>query len=445
MLQKTRQLLQNLLADSGFNSLMRGGGLVFFIKVLGALSAYIFALVAGRMFGAGAYGVFELCLTFLMILGTFGRLGLEGVWVRFLPEFFVKKQPWQFRQIARKTIVFSLITTGIVGALLVFFADEIAGFFSSEGLAPALVFTGIALPLYTLVTLLSEGFRAFKDMGRFSLFQNGTVTLLAALLLLPGALIAVPERSYPTFVFAIALFIVTLWSGYSFYRKMKRNIPVKEAHETNIPFRSLLKISIPMMISGTLFYFLTWTDTLMLGYFQSDEDVGVYRVAFRVATLITFAQFAINAVAAPMISEFYAANDLDGLRKFVRQIGWINFLVSTPIFLGLVIFGPQALALFGGAFDGGLLVLVVMALAQWVNALCGPVLYLLNMTGKEKIAQKIITVASVVNLILNFVLIPLYGILGAAVASGISMMLWNIAAMIAVFRYYKIVSFPFFK
>jgi O-antigen/teichoic acid export membrane protein len=180
----------------------------------------------------------------------------------------------------------------------------------------------------------------------------------------------------------------------------------------------------------------------MIGYYLDEADVGIYRLAFKVATLITFAQFAINSIAAPMFSSFKAKNDLSGLRKMTRNIGYMNLAISTPIFIAILLFPSFVLDFFGEEFTAGVTPLIILAVGQIINALCGPVMYLLNMTGKEIQARNIIIVASVINIVLNFYFIPLYGLMGAAIATGLSTVVWNVMAVIRIKKEYGFISIP---
>jgi O-antigen/teichoic acid export membrane protein len=183
----------------------------------------------------------------------------------------------------------------------------------------------------------------------------------------------------------------------------------------------------------------------MIGYFKTSADVGVYRIAFKIATLITFIQFAVNSIAAPNIASLYANNNMEGLRKYTRQIGVVNALFAIPIFILIIAFPETLLNLFGAEYSSGKLLLPVLALGQLINALCGPVMYILNMTGKEQESQRIMLWMSVINIVLNLVLIPAYGIIGAAIATSISMIAWNVIAAVLVYKYYKVIAIPFFK
>ena len=204
----------------------------------------------------------------------------------------------------------------------------------------------------------------------------------------------------------------------------------------------MLNVAFPMLLSTSMFMVMNWTDTLMIGYYLDAHDVGIYRIAFKIAALITFAQFAINSIAAPMFSSFKAKKDMQGLRKMVRNIGYLNLLISGPAFLFIILFPNFLLELFGSEFSEGVLPLIILAIGTVINALCGPVMYLLNMTGKERSARNIIIIASLINIALNYYLIPQYGLMGAAYATSISTVIWNALAVIKIKRVYGFISIP---
>ena len=179
----------------------------------------------------------------------------------------------------------------------------------------------------------------------------------------------------------------------------------------------------------------------MIGYYLDARDVGIYRIAFKIAALITFAQFAINSIAAPMFSSFKAKKDMQGLRKMVRNIGYLNLLISCLHFCSLFYSQTSSLSSLDLNFRK-VLPLIILAIGTVINALCGPVMYLLNMTGKERSARNIIIIASVINIALNYYLIPQYGLMGAAYATSISTVIWNALAVIKIKRAYGFISIP---
>ncbi|MBT5147106.1 MAG: hypothetical protein HOM41_00955 [Flavobacteriales bacterium] len=120
----------------------------------------------------------------------------------------------------------------------------------------------------------------------------------------------------------------------------------------------------------------------------------------------------------------------------------MNLIISTPIFIAILIFPSFVLDFFGEEFTDGVAPLIILAIGQIINAICGPVMYLLNMTGKEKQARNIIIVASIINVALNLYFIPLYGLMGAAIATGVSTVVWNIMAVFQIKKEYGFISIP---
>jgi len=115
-------------------------------------------------------------------------------------------------------------------------------------------------------------------------------------------------------------------------------------------------------------------------------------------------------------------------------VALLNSALGLPAFVGIMVLAPWLLSFFSpdfGIYSG---TLRVLALGQLVNALCGPVMYLLNMTGHEQSARRTMTVASIANVIGNFALIPWLGVEGAAWATSGTMILWNVWALVAVYR-----------
>ena len=196
----------------------------------------------------------------------------------------------------------------------------------------------------------------------------------------------------------------------------------------------MLRTGWPMLLGSAMFLVMSWTDTLLLGHFLEEDQVGIYRVAFRMAAVVTLVQAAVNSYAAPLFAERHVSGDRTGLKLALRQTTLLNVAFSVPAFVALVAVPAWWLGWFGDAFVPGATCLVWLAVGQVVNALCGPVMYLLNMTGHERQAQRIVWIAAMGNLVMNVWAIPRFGIEGAAVATAFSMALWNVAAAVAVKR-----------
>jgi len=164
----------------------------------------------------------------------------------------------------------------------------------------------------------------------------------------------------------------------------------------------------------------------MLGMFRSTQEVGVYNVALRISMMTSITLMAINTIAAPKFAELWGKGDIKGLAKVAQQSTKLIFWTSFPILLLFLIFPSFILGIFGEEFKSGTLALVILALGQFLNAISGSVGYILMMTGHQRFHQNTILLGTFWNIVLNYVLIPKYGITGAAFASATSMVFWNI-------------------
>ena len=190
---------------------------------------------------------------------------------------------------------------------------------------------------------------------------------------------------------------------------------------------------------------MEWTDKIMLGIFGSSTDVGIYAVSAKIASVTILSLFAINSIVAPKFSEFYTKNKLDKLFETVKYANKLILLTSLPIAIIIFLFPEQILNIFGSEFASGKLALLILTIGFLFNALSGSVGYLLQMTDNQKTYQTIILISALLNVILNWFLIPRFGVNGAAFASMISMIFWNLSSIIVVKRKFGFFTIRFFN
>ncbi len=187
---------------------------------------------------------------------------------------------------------------------------------------------------------------------------------------------------------------------------------------------------------------LIWADTLILGFYGSSEDVGLYNVATRLVVLATFVMLPINSSFAPRIADLYQRGEIGTLaRSYGVATSWILRL-SLPAFVLLVLFPDALLRLFGGkAFVAGATVTVILAAGKLVDATTGPCGLMLTMSGRPALAMIDNIGVLVANVALNIWLIPRHGILGSAVAWALSLALVNLTRLTQVWWTMRMVPF----
>lgn len=427
------------MGDRNLMDLVKGSGTLGLVKMASALGGYIFMIYVVRVFGKGVYGIYETGITIMLIASMIAVQGMEGAITRFTVEFTVKKQFFALQQMMIKTLRRGAVMAFLIATLLVIFAPQTAEFFNEPELIIPFRIAGLMVIPFTLVKIFAAYFRGKKRMLPVGLMQPTFFTTPGILILLLLNLTGLSAEVKIILSYLGAVFVV-LGIALYYFRKMRVVPDSRDRYE--MPIGNIMRVAYPMLISSAMTFFMNWTDTLMLGYFRDMEEVGLYRVLFKTASFLTISQFAINSMIGPMVGQFNATGDLRSFRSVIRQVGLINLGMSTPLFLFVIIFPHWILGLMGEQIDEGVNILRLLAVSQLINVWSGPVLNVLNMTGKERIVRTVITVASVMNIVLNFILIPNYGYAGASVATVISTLIWNAAGVYLVWKYFRAVSIP---
>src|SRR5581483_6850933 len=177
---------------------------------------------------------------------------------------------------------------------------------------------------------------------------------------------------------------------------------------------------------------LIWADTIILGVYRSSAEVGVYQVATRLVMLAAFVMVPVNAAFAPRIADLHRRSRTDSLRRtYAAATGWILRL-SLPGTIVCIALRHQLLELFGKRFVAGATVTLVLALGKLVDSATGPCGLMLNMSGRPVLSFVDNVGALIVNVVLNLVLIPHFGITGSAYAWAISLTLVNLVRVVQV-------------
>ena len=185
----------------------------------------------------------------------------------------------------------------------------------------------------------------------------------------------------------------------------------------------------------------------MIGNMMTAEDVGVYGVAFRLSMFASITLMAINSIASPKFAEMYGENNIEGLKKVAQQSTKMIFWSTLPLVILFFMFPKLLLSLFGEHFKIGVYAFLLLSFGKLISSFSGSVGNLLQMTGKQLIYMNILLVGAIINVLLNYFLIPIYGINGAAIASMTSIIIWNLTMVYYVKKELGFLTFyiPFIR
>lgn len=197
---------------------------------------------------------------------------------------------------------------------------------------------------------------------------------------------------------------------------------------------SIFKTSKEFFFASIIIITLVWIDFILIDIFLDETSAGIYSVALKLATLISFGFTAFNAFLAPRISEIYFEGNIPKLQKVLSQ----NFVMVFPMllipFMVILFFSEQLLNFFGTEFRSGWIILLLLAGGQFVNSICGPVSLLLQMTNYQKIFQNILVFTFIFKLICALIFVKIWGAEGVAFASFLGLSLWAIIGSYFVYK-----------
>ena len=183
------------------------------------------------------------------------------------------------------------------------------------------------------------------------------------------------------------------------------------------------------------------TDTVMLGIWTASDQVALYSTAARLAVLVSFPLVAISTISSPMLAGLHAAGDHANLQHVARATTVIALMIALPAAALFWLYPQYPLLIFGRDFVPASTTLAILALGHCINVATGPVGNLLMLTGHEKLMRNNIAASSALNVLLNMVLIPSFGIAGAAAATAFSLAIMNVTSLLLAYR--ELGVFPF--
>jgi O-antigen/teichoic acid export membrane protein len=425
--------------DNLTKQIAKGGGVTFIGRIIGRSIAVVTTIMLSRGLGADILGFYVLGLGILNITTIFSRLGLTTGSLRFISMYHGKGDEEKIKGIIFQSLSLSF-GVGLVLALIIFLSADFISwtFFKNSELVPVIKLFSLSIPFFSALRVAAVVPRGFKIM-KYSVYTDNFFSplfnLLLVLVFLTGGLTL--EMAVYAKVISIVLgtFLAIYYISKVFPELLNRNV------RPSFNISTLLKSSIPLMGVNVLQFLITWVDVLMIGYFLLPYDVGIYRSAAQVTLILTFIRIAFNAILAPLVADLYYKKDMAGLDHIFKiTTKWV-FYLTIPLFIILLFSGVEILTLFGEEFTTGVNVLIVLAFARLIQNLTGGLGFALIMSGREKLEFINTFLISGSNIIFNLILIPRYGIIGAAIATGFSIILINLIRLVQVKK--KLGIFPY--
>ncbi len=396
-------------------------GSVFLFKFFGMFLNFIVTLLITNVFGSSSYGLFSLSLTINQLLVMCFSLGLPAAFVAFTGTFDSLKKN---KGLLIKSIKIAFFIALIPSILLFFLSNDIALMYGKADLDPYLKSVFIFFFFSIIHEINVNYFLSINSYIKYGLLYF----------------------VFPNLFFLILLLIVKLLNFGGYFIMVAYNISIainvilamffifkeREYEVVGIKSKVILDKSLPMMISGFFIMLLSWTDILIMGKYETEENIGIYNAAFKIGTLTLFFINASGVLILSDISKYYAQKKLLLLKKIINRTTRITIILTLPLVVFIFFFGKEILTFFGKDFYKGYIALLIITSGALFNAMTGNVDQILNMTGSEKTVRNILFFCFLINLFLCLIFIPIYGFEGAATSNFIVSVFVNVIFVIVI-------------
>lgn len=410
--------------------------IVFVINIIAAFLGYLIRIVLARNLTVAEYGLFFSVFTLMSFLGVFISLGTNESIVKYIPEFLVKKQHSKVKSALLITAVCTLATVIVFSIIIFFLSQPLANHYFRNPLAEPVLLLFIAILLFvSFKGMLRQAFQALQDMRLFSFMYLAENSLLLIMLF---AAFAFSQTIFSAAYVYIAVNLLLIMIFTLFLKKSLYSLTGKASIDKKV-LKDMVKFGIFVIGSNIGGIMILYTDTLVLTYFRSLAEVGVYNAVVPTVMMIQFFATSIVTVIFPMVSELWAKKKKDYLAKGLGTIYQYSFAIMIPaVIIALAFSEPILGIMFGPDYIGGAIPMQLLLVGIVFFGLYSITSAALNGIGKPAISTKILLQGALLNLILNLLLIPTMGMLGAALSSLISYVFTGIYSSLKLARFIEI-------
>ena len=418
------------------NKIAKGGFVLFFGMMLGRVLTYIYVVLISKL-GSSKYGLLSLGFAISLFLSTFALLGLRTGVVRYTSYYLSKKNNRAIKGVIFSSIRLSLPLSLVLTVFLFIFSKQISlNLFHNPELIPILKLFSLTIPFISLSTLFLSVINGFQKIeyqtGIKEIFENFIKLILTFILIYFGYDVLGVAWAY-----IISLIVTFILSFYflqkkifsSFISKLKPILIDKE----------LLLFSLPLIFTGFLVLVIKWVDVFMIGIFRTTSEVGIYNVALPTANLLVIVPTALMGLFMPIITELYSKRKFNDIKVLsITTSKWI-FFVNLPLFFIILLFSKRILNVaFGSEYVAGYGALLILIFGYLFHSLTHPYTSVLGVIKKTNLILYIMIVAALINVLLNYILIPKIGIIGGAIATSFSLFISFLLSAIIVYKLTKI-------
>lgn len=421
-----------LKTDTHLKEILTGSAITFLLKMGGMVLGYALIVVISRLYGAEGVGIYSLSVGIMVFLSMVACMGINVSILRFVGQFNKASETYKLKQVYNNSFQLVLPASLVLASGLYLYANKIAVYLlkNMEYTRPLMLIAFI-LPFYVLQDINVEFIRGIKKLQISEYFRSINSPLFSIILLFIAMGLVQSSNMLPLYTLGIGILIGAL---YSFIFIQKHLGSIDSFNNEKLSKKELITTSFPMMVTAIASFAMGNIAIILLEIYSTTHAVGIFSVIFKISMFLNITLIVINTISAPKFSELFWARKYKELQTVLDHSSRSIFLSSLVLAAFILLFKSPLLSMFGNEFNQGGTALFFLMIGQMVNAVSGSVGIFMNMAGQQKVLRNSFVLALLVNTTLQIILIPNYGIDGAAFSTMAGTIVVNLIPVIFVRR-----------
>jgi len=424
------------------NKIVKESSINFSGSIFGNLLNYGWLILITRLLTPDEFGSFSLAQSITNVSLIVVLLGTPRALDRYIPFFNASQEEGKSKYLIRMITQFSVVTSLVVLTIIYLGSGGLAKYiFDDHLLAGLLRIMVFSIPFSAMIMIITYVFSGYKEL-RYHVFLKQLIEPVLKILFTVGLItigLGVIEWAY---LYVITIVITAGIGGWFLFSRILK--PLSGLMESKVNLKEIYSYSWPISVSSIMKTLVGQIDLLILGMFWPSSESGIFRIYTYLAAFLGLFLTSIVRIYKPVISELISREAYSEVKQTYQRVSKWIFMITCLGFVGILVFGgPLVELLFTGKYSVALSALSILGLSYLINASFGPEGMTLDAYGKTKLLLLNSLIMVISNVGLGFILIPRYGIIGASISAGATLVIGGLAGLIEVYLFYKMQPYQF--
>ena len=394
-------------------------------NIISIIVGFFFKIYVSNVLGTEAIGLYALGITMIGVVSIFLTFGFGNGLVRFISKYNATNSFLNLFYYIINTSFINLCVVVPISFSFFFFSKAIAyKILNTPQIEPFIHLFGIMIFINSFLVICEQIIRGLQEVKKS--------TIINTFLRIPlkiGLTILFFFMGWGLKGFIIAEFLAAFLALILLIILIKKTLPLLNRFILKFPLfnKEEKKYSFNLLITNCVYALGSYGDKIILIYFLSISELGIYSVVLTIATFVPLVLTSVNSILSPIVSQLHSQNKLKELKYYFQLSGKFVFKLSFPLIVFIFIFSDSIMSLFGDDFIRGSSLLSLIILGQFINISMGSVGLMLQMTGLEKPMRNILIISSLITFTLYFLFIEKWGLIGLGIVYIFNIIFQNIA------------------